>query len=997
MVHFVRSKVSGQKEDLDKCIFYYTKATFFPHLPGEGPSLTILQNFFHLAFALLHRSQAFRQPEDVKCSIEYFRYLRDQPSSFDISPDQVTTSLVQALGIQVVLGSINVVQDINEMAALCCELLASDHSAVCSTNAIEALACAALIGLRTERQPLNRVIECLRHAATRQPGLQDTSFLLAICLFVRFIMTYSNKDCDEAIVTFEEVISSHATAVDLNSLHALALPLLTMLTNFRSVVYKKPEYLEEAIFQFRRFLGSAALGEPLRTSLNEILAANAKRRFDYFGVSPGLEEMRSRGPEVVNPSSFPCMRVDLTEWSAALFPDFPAGVAADTNMQHLQDVVFSMHSDQKLDIEKLVGTSRMAFDYLRYSNPFGHSHSVLFGEVLFFAFQRTNIVEYLDESITLRRDVLKIPSARKAQYHVCRLLIASLVARWQLLHSKADLDEINSQLFPMAATSIHASLPDRFQWSCLWAGIARRFGYPSVTTAYENAMALLPSSLVFAPTLQIQHARLVSMKESCENVSLDYASYLIDTGCVKKAIETLERGRASLWSEMRGLRTFIASDSPLAEELATVNRDLEELTMSVALRGDEITGEAEAKNPEGMDSFGLLVVKYRRLLKERDAIISQIQASPGFGEFLKDPLFDSLCLAASRGPVIVVNHSKWRSDIIIILHRSPPSLISTPDDFYDRANGLKDKLLGARNKYGLDSKQYDLALAFVLADLYKLVGMPVIDILRENNIPEQSRIWWCPTSVFYSLPLHAMGPILSKDNDGDKRYFMDLYVSSYTQTLSALVQSRNCNPAFQSFDRPSLLLVAQTDPSLPKVGGEIEVIQALNMQVTSLVSENATASTVVDQLRNHQFVHFACHGTLKPGQPFDAAFELHGDEHLTLLKIVRSRLPTAEFAFLSACHTAELTEESIADEVLHLAAAMQYCGFRSVVGTMWAMVDEDGRDLAKHFYRSMFSGRERATPYYERSAKALRDAVRKLRRKKRISPERWVNFVHYGA
>jgi hypothetical protein len=46
---------------------------------------------------------------------------------------------------------------------------------------------------------------------------------------------------------------------------------------------------------------------------------------------------------------------------------------------------------------------------------------------------------------------------------------------------------------------------------------------------------------------------------------------------------------------------------------------------------------------------------------------------------------------------------------------------------------------------------------------------------------------------------------------------------------------------------------------------------------------------------------------------------------------------------------AELTDESIADEVLHLSA-VQFCGFGSVVGTMWAMADTDGRDLARDFY-----------------------------------------------
>jgi CHAT domain-containing protein len=118
-----------------------------------------------------------------------------------------------------------------------------------------------------------------------------------------------------------------------------------------------------------------------------------------------------------------------------------------------------------------------------------------------------------------------------------------------------------------------------------------------------------------------------------------------------------------------------------------------------------------------------------------------------------------------------------------------------------------------------------------------------------------------------------------------------------------------------------------------------------------------------------------------------------------LIDIVRSQLPHAEFAFLAACHTAELTDESPADEALHLAAAIQYCGFRSVVGTMWAMADEDGQYLAENFYRSVFFSRKQGVCYHEKTAEALRDAVVRLRGRKGIgmSLERWVNYVHYGA
>jgi len=96
---------------------------------------------------------------------------------------------------------------------------------------------------------------------------------------------------------------------------------------------------------------------------------------------------------------------------------------------------------------------------------------------------------------------------------------------------------------------------------------------------------------------------------------------------------------------------------------------------------------------------------------------------------------------------------------------------------------------------------------------------------------------------------------------------------------------------------------------------------------------------------------------------------------------------------------------------VHFAAAMLHCGFRSVVGTMWAMADIDGRDVCKQFYRVMFEeerppglwgkgkgqGQEVMVPYHERAAKALRDAVQNLRKKKGVTTDRWVTYVHYGA
>ncbi|KAH9057042.1 hypothetical protein EDB83DRAFT_2389786 [Lactarius deliciosus] len=70
----------------------------------------------------------------------------------------------------------------------------------------------------------------------------------------------------------------------------------------------------------------------------------------------------------------------------------------------------------------------------------------------------------------------------------------------------------------------------------------------------------------------------------------------------------------------------------------------------------------------------------------------------------------------------------------------------------------------------------------------------------------------------------------------------------------------------------------------------------------------------------------------------------------TLLGIVcshlpESPLPDSHFFLLVSLHTAEVTE-GVIDEGLHLAVAVQYCGFCSVVWTMWVMVDDAARDCA---------------------------------------------------
>ncbi|KAI9444040.1 CHAT domain-containing protein [Lactarius indigo] len=1022
MLRFARYKLSRKKEDLDKFILRYTEAVILPPVFWARLSINTLR--FHLSSSLLNhldRFQNSKQAEDIQIAIEYLRQIRGLPlESFDVHRNDFTIKLIQALAAQVKSEAGDGTKNIDEMVTLCRELLAPNIStkfpfaaciSLCDTVNAEFIQGRSI-------QSLDAVIGCLRDVVKVCPsGSDDVLFALANTLYVRFFETLSNDDYEDATALLEKILDPNRPGECRDSIRGLASLLATQFAFTRSLIFQNPEYSEMAISRLRAELSSPSIDERICFRYTEALAILSSKRFRDYSLAESFEEANSYISQVVDLSSSRSL-----ENSGRMFTELDAvresysTTAIHESIQKLEVLLSNtppmtddhkrllsgladwystkfFRTDDISDIERSIKYSRLRLSATHPNGMMRANSLSSLRNVLRLAFEHTNKIDYLDESITLGYDILRLKNAQHIHFQAIQQLISSLLTRSQLLGRTEGPHEV-IRLMSLAIDDQYAREPDRFRLSCAWALLARHINHPSALTAYQRAMSSMQRSLFFAPTISIQHTRLVEMGGGgCQSMPLDFASFQIELGLLEEAVETLEQGRTLLWSEMRGLRNSVAQlieeDSPLAKRFAEINQKLEAMTISITPSGKP---EVVAQGRDCTDPFGRLVVKQRKLVKERGALISQIQSRPGSEGFLKAPSFATLRSAASCGPIIIINHCKWRSDILILFHNSLPCIVPTSNDFYDRGNKLRSQLVETR-KRGLGSAEYQDALCSVLKDLYELVGEPVIEKLRVLGVPEQSRIWWCPTSVFCSLPLHAMGPIPSSDTPN--QYFSDLYIPSYTPSLSALIDSRKVSQ--QMLDKPSLLLVAQPGDSLPGVWDEMKVVQALNTQVTNLVSDAATPPSVVEGLRDSRFVHFACHGELEIGKPFGASFKLHGGSRLTMLDIVQPRLPDAEFAFLSCCHTAEITEDSIDDEVLHLTAAMQYCGFRSVVGTMWAMADTDGKDLAKSFYRSLFSSRVADVPYYARSARALRDATQRLRKKRGITLERWVNFVHYGA
>jgi CHAT domain-containing protein len=130
------------------------------------------------------------------------------------------------------------------------------------------------------------------------------------------------------------------------------------------------------------------------------------------------------------------------------------------------------------------------------------------------------------------------------------------------------------------------------------------------------------------------------------------------------------------------------------------------------------------------------------------------------------------------------------------------------------------------------------------------------------------------------------------------------------------------------------------EANLPIINGVVEesidiaaIARSRNMSNVRHIVGNTTVSETMSAIQQANIVHLACHGIQDSLNATQSGFCL-GDGRLTISKLMDVKLDNAFLAFLSACQTAAGDQEQ-PDQAMHLAAAMLFCGFKSVIATMW--------------------------------------------------------------
>ncbi|KAG1739761.1 CHAT domain-containing protein [Suillus occidentalis] len=845
-------------------------------------------------------------------------------------------------------------------------------------------------GHRGNAEDLDEAIALHREALALRPvghTLRSSSLTnLAVRLSARFHHRGNADDLVQAIALQREALALHP--VD-HTLQSISLNCLANGLSTRFDHRGNAEDLDHAIALHREALALRPVGHTLRSSSLNNLAAQLSTRFDHRGNIEDLDQVIALHREAL-----PLCPVGHTSRPIAL-----------NNLANQLLFCFGQRGNAE-DLDEAIAFHREALVLCRSILELNGLANGLSAR-----FDHRGNAEDLNDVIALNREALALCSVGHIDRPVSlNDLAVQLSARFYhrgdvgdlnesstdvyLLFHRSGLDGTGSPVgntdrldvamhhFKAAANFVPGGLLLRLRASLSWVRHADHHRRGTELEAHGTSMQLMDAYMSATASISSRHSAL---KDFPSTLTADAASCALRSGDVCRAVELLEQGRTIIWTQMTRLRTSLDSLQTHSNHTAALVKRFRDIS--------SLLDKPPASHADGTQCVDVeaAATRYRRLVENWNGVVEEIRTIEGFFRFLLLPMFADLQEAARDGPIIMLIASKSSCDAIIIKLTQPPTSIQLPIDLGKLARLVVVLQQAIRKDAGPKGNQ--TALIKALRKLWVDVVRPVAENLG-GFARRGSRIWWCPTLLFNFLPLHAAGEYRANGESLSQQY-----ISSYTPSLTALMRAR------RSHDRsPSVPFAAigQNFPAgasftLDCVEPELDLVQRLllpppTVSFTKITSVDATKSRA---LRDNTWLHFSCHGTQNFDDPFKSAF-LMRDQPLSLLDITQMDLSLHQFAFLSrnsACETA-VGDFATPDEVVHLAAGLQFAGVKSVIGTLWKATDGTVQRLVEAFYKNLCGDGKMNS---RRAAHALHQTVNPLARDKGMPLDQRIVFMHIGA
>ncbi|KAE9395702.1 TPR-like protein, partial [Gymnopus androsaceus JB14] len=677
------------------------------------------------------------------------------------------------------------------------------------------------------------------------------------------------------------------------------------------------------------------------------------------------------------------------------------GVAYESRLSHLGEV---------RDIESAILAIKQAIKLTPDGHPRKPGRLNNLGGAYESRFRYLGELSDMESAIEAKKQAVELtPDGHADKAAWLKNLGNAYVSRFGHSHDTLDSDCASSAFQNASLQSSgnpHVQLQAAIKWSRLCATPAL------AVQAYTRFFELIPQVVWLGQTVSHRYEELPHIGRVIGTA----AAAAISAGNLPLAIEWLDEGRSIVWGQILQLRSplddlhhqhpKIAKDlKRVAQALQNTGTSIRDSLENIARETKQATAEEEAQ-------------KHRRLAGRYEDLITQIRSLDGFASFMRPKKYSELALAATHGPVIIVNVDNSRCDALVLHSSQDITHVRLSKFSLEQAHKLHKNLISSLHAKGVRAfrdvhrlrlvrsrANHDDHFALILKFLWSNVVQPILsrieDVLHDYCQDYIAHVTWCATGPLTLLPLHAAGiydgPTESNIN------ISDFVVSSYTTTLRALVES--IPKLKQRQDKiPTVLIVSQphTPGFLPLPGTveEADAIQkyTLSEHTSHLNHKAATAEAVRQKISGYDFIHFACHGIQDTHDPLSSAFALY-DQKLRLEALMSLYLNNVQLAFLSACQTAT-GDENLPEEAVHLAAGMLAVGYPSVIATLWSIGDKEAPRIADKFYANLLgnhgiSGEKKSAmnPAY-----ALHEATRNLRKEVgEIDFVKWVPFIHFGV
>ncbi|KAJ8112227.1 hypothetical protein OPT61_g5355 [Boeremia exigua] len=656
------------------------------------------------------------------------------------------------------------------------------------------------------------------------------------------------------------------------------------------------------------------------------------------------------------------------------------------------------------DIDRALKAVQTAVDLTPNDHPYKVSHLISLGNSLFTRYNEQKSEKDIEDAIELLRKAVDLTAPEHINYAMYLNNLGNLFGRrYQVTNLREYLDD--ALLYYNEGASCETSPPvDRVESARQAAMIlADQEKWEEAACMLETAIELLPRT---SPRLLNNTDKQHRLGTFSGLASFAAAASIKAGHDPLNSLQLLETGRGLIGASLMELRTDISElrdkHPDIAERFETLRDELDKYRSQRGLHNSrDSVGKIQGSRLGEAD-------------EELTNLIVGIRDYPGFERFLLPPSQEDFHLAASKGPLVIINMNYYRCDAILV---TKDRIWSLP------LPNLKERDINERAKTRDTIQSGD-----TLRWLWGTVVGPILNELGYLDAPSTDdwpQVWWIPTGPLNNFPIHAAGFHIEENSESA----LDRVMSSYSPSVKSLIAGRAHSLQVSSCSASDhALLVAMQETkdssSLPNATKEIEMLAKLcpSLHLEAVIPTRREKHEIMEGLRGCKIFHFAGHGKSSIEDPAKSLLLLSDwkERPLTVgdLRDMNMHERAPFLGFLSACSTSSNKRIRLIDESIHLAGSLQIAGFRHVIGTLWEVKDSYCVEAAQTVYETLRDEGMNDTAV----CRALHKAVRKLRENcmlppggvrnatmledeetsstQQVSytlPTHWVPYIHFGV